>query len=298
MSIFTGSAVAIITPFDENGVKKDVFRQLIDYQLQQGTDAIVVCGTTGEPSTMNEDEKKDAISCCIEHVAGRVPVIVGTGGNNTAKAIADSIQAQNLGADALLIVTPYYNKCTQGGLVEHYTAIANSVKIPIIVYNVPSRTSVNVLPETMQKLSTHPNIVAIKEASGDIAQIVETARLCPEIDLYSGNDDHVVPLLALGGKGVISVDANVIPNELHEIVASFLRGDLETSRSLQFKIAPLNKVLFSEVNPIPVKTAVRMLGLDVGEVRLPLTPLTENNCKLLEKEMKALGIFERLGEFA
>ncbi|MGI6192410.1 MAG: 4-hydroxy-tetrahydrodipicolinate synthase, partial [Christensenellales bacterium] len=221
MSLFTGSGVAIITPFDDSGVNLACYEKLIDRQINEGTDAIIALGTTGEPSTMTESEKKEAIACAIRTAAGRVPVIVGTGGNNTAKVIADSKRAQEMGADGLLIVTPYYNKCTADGLVAHYAAVAESVDLPIIVYNVPGRTGVNVLPETMKRLAAIKNIVGIKEASANIEQITEIARLCPDIDLYSGNDDHVLPILALGGKGVISVTANVCPKEMHDLCAAW-----------------------------------------------------------------------------
>ena len=315
MSVFKGSGVAIITPFDENGVNFEVFGQLIDFQIESGTDAIIVCGTTGEPATMTESEKQSTIRFAVERVAGRVPVIAGSGGNNTAKAIADSKKAQELGADALLIVTPYYNKCTQGGLYAHFAAIDAAVDLPIIVYNVPGR---NIQPATMKKLATLPHVVGLKEASGNIEQITEIARLCPGLDLYSGNDDHVVPLLSLGGIGVISVTANVCPREVHDMVMDyhegreeqarrtqlryldlinalfmdFLDGDLARSRALQFKLNPLSKNLFTEVNPIPVKAAVGLLGYDVGTPRLPLTPMSEAPLAALKAEMAALGLIK------
>lgn len=292
MSVFKGSGVAIITPFDENGVNFEVFGQLIDFQIENGTDAIIVCGTTGEPATMTESEKQSTIRFAVERVAGRVPVIAGSGGNNTAKAIADSKKAQELGADALLIVTPYYNKCTQGGLYAHFAAIDAAVDLPIIVYNVPGRTGVNIQPATMKKLATLPHVVGLKEASGNIEQITEIARLCPGLDLYSGNDDHVVPLLSLGGIGVISVTANVCPREVHDMVMAFLDGDLARSRALQFKLNPLSKNLFTEVNPIPVKAAVGLLGYDVGTPRLPLTPMSEAPLAALKAEMAALGLIK------
>lgn len=290
MSIFTGSGVALITPFDENGVNFTTLRKLIEFHIENFTDAIIVCGTTGEPSTMTEAEKADVIRFTVETVNKRVPVIAGTGGNNTVKVIADSLRAKELGADALLIVTPYYNKCTQDGLVAHFFAIADAAELPIIVYNVPGRTGVNVLPTTAKKLAANKYIVAIKEASANIEQITELARLCPELDLYSGNDDHIVPLLSLGGKGVISVLANVVPKETHELVASFLEGDLAKSRELQFKLNPLVKALFLEVNPIPVKSAMALLGYDVGGVRLPLTPYSASPLGTLKNEMTALGL--------
>ncbi|MGI6151037.1 MAG: 4-hydroxy-tetrahydrodipicolinate synthase [Christensenellales bacterium] len=290
MSLFTGSGVAIITPFDDSGVNLACYEKLIDRQINQGTDAIIALGTTGEPSTMTESEKKEAIACAINVAAGRVPVIVGTGGNNTAKVIADSKRAQEMGADGLLVVTPYYNKCTADGLVAHYTAVAESVDLPIIVYNVPGRTGVNILPDTMKRLAGVSNIVGIKEASANIEQITEIARLCPEIDLYSGNDDHVLPILALGGKGVISVVANVCPKEMHDLCAAWFEGDIARCRALQFMLNPLTKLLFSEVNPIPVKAAMNMLGFDAGIPRLPLTPLSAANAEKLSDKLRSMGM--------
>lgn len=290
MSIFTGSAVAIVTPFENNGVNSEVLAQLIAYQIAEGTDAIVICGTTGEPSTMSQQEKHAAISCCIQNVNGRIPVIVGTGGNNTKQVIADSANAQAMGADALLIVTPYYNKCTQQGLVEHYYSVAEQVEIPIIVYNVPSRTGVNIEPETMARLAEHKNIVAIKESSGNLRQISEIARLCPELDMYSGDDDCVLPVMAYGGKGVVSVLANIAPRMVHELTDMFTRGDIVGCRNLQLMLNPLIQALFCEVNPIPVKRAVQMMGFDVGDVRLPLTPLGEEKSEELKKYMRQLGV--------
>ena len=290
MSVFTGSAVAIVTPLDNNGVQKEVFAQLIAYQITEGTDAIVVCGTTGEPSTMTQQEKHDAISFCIEQVNGRIPVIVGTGGNNTKQVVADSANAEAMGADALLVVTPYYNKCTQQGLVAHYHMVADHVGVPIIVYNVPGRTGVNIEPETMARLFEHKNIVGIKEATGNMRQVGEFARLCPEMDIYSGDDDCILPIMAYGGKGVISVLANIAPRMTHELIDMFLRGDVVGCRNLQLMLNPLVKSLFCEVNPIPVKTAVQMMGFDVGEVRLPLTPLSPKNQEELKRNMRQLGL--------
>lgn len=290
MSVFIGSGVAIITPFDENGVNLDTFAKLIDFQIENGTDAIIVCGTTGEPSTMTQEEKHAAIEFAVKHVAHRVPVIAGTGGNNTKKAVEDSVYAQKLGVDGLLHVTPYYNKCTQDGAVAHFSAIADAVDLPIIIYNVPGRTGFNLLPATLKRLSAHKNIAGVKEASANIEQITEVARLCPEIDLYSGNDDHVVPLMALGAKGVISVVANVAPRMTHDMVIACLNGDWAKGRELQFKLNPVVKALFNEVNPIPVKSGVGMLGYDVGSVRLPLTPISEPNRNILETEMRKAGL--------
>jgi 4-hydroxy-tetrahydrodipicolinate synthase len=291
MSIFTGSGVAIVTPFNESGVNPDAFGKLIDFQIEQGTDAIIVCGTTGEPSTMTTQEKEAIIGFAVEHVNGRVPVVAGTGGNNTAAVIQASKRAQALGADALLIVTPYYNKCTQAGAVAHYTAVADAVDLPIIVYNVPSRTSFNILPETLLKMSEHPNIAAMKEASANITQITEMFRLCAgNMDFYSGNDDHIFALLALGGLGVISVVANVAPRDTHDLVATFLGGDIAASRALQFKLNPLVQALFTEVNPIPAKAALNLMGFAMGDPRLPLTKISQGNLEKLKTAMINYGI--------
>lgn len=291
MSIFTGSGVAIVTPFSDSGVNFDTFGKLIDFQIEQGTDAIVVCGTTGEPSTMTAREKEAAIAFAVERANKRVPVVAGTGGNNTAAVIEASRRAQALGANALLIVTPYYNKCTQAGAVAHYNAVADAVDLPIIVYNVPSRTSFNILPDTLLKMSEHPNIAAVKEASGNISQITEMFRLCTgNLDFYSGNDDHIFALLALGGKGVISVVANVAPRDTHELVAAFLRGDIAASRDLQFRLNPLVRALFSEVNPIPAKAALNLMGFDMGDPRMPLTRISEGNLEKLRAAMIDYGI--------
>lgn len=290
MSLFTGSAVALVTPFENAGVNTEVLAQLIAYQITEGTDAIVICGTTGEPSTMTQGEKHDAISHCIQNVNGRIPVIVGTGGNNTKQVIADSANAEAMGADGLLVVTPYYNKCTQGGLVEHFNSVADHVGIPIIVYNVPGRTGVNVEPETLARIAEHKNIAGVKEASGNIRQISEIARLCPELDLYSGDDDCILPVMAMGGKGVISVLANIAPRMVHELTDMFFRGDIVGCRNLQLLLNPLIQALFCEVNPIPVKAAVQMMGFAVGDVRLPLTPLSEEYHEELKRRMRQLGV--------
>ena len=239
MSIFTGAGVALCTPFTQDGVNFDAFGKLIDFQIDGGTDALIVNGTTGEPSTMSEEEKRAALSFALERTAGRIPVIAGTGGNDTKKVIAASIEAQKMGADALLIVTPYYNKATQKGLIAHYTAVADAVDIPIIVYNVPGRTGLNMLPETLAALAEHPNIAGMKEASGNLAQVSEMARLCGDkCDLYSGEDGLVVPLLSVGGKGVISVVSNIAPRIMHDMVEKFLSGDIAGARELQFKVNP------------------------------------------------------------
>lgn len=293
MSIFTGAGVALCTPFTQDGVNFDAFGKLIDFQIDGGTDALIVNGTTGEPSTMSEEEKRAALSFALERTAGRIPVIAGTGGNDTKKVIAASIEAQKMGADALLIVTPYYNKATQKGLIAHYTAVADAVDIPIIVYNVPGRTGLNMLPETLAALAEHPNIAGMKEASGNLAQVSEMARLCGDkCDLYSGEDGLVVPLLSVGGKGVISVVSNIAPRIMHDMVEKFLSGDIASARELQFKVNPLAAALFCEVNPIPAKTALRLIGIDAGPLRLPLTEMSDANLARLKREMQAFGLID------
>jgi len=288
---FTGSCVALVTPFTDDGVNFQSLANLIEFQIAEGTDAILVCGTTGEPPTMTRDEKYSVIGFAVEKVAKRVPVIAGTGGYNTATVIEDSKEAERLGADALLVVTPYYNKTTQKGLIQHYASIADAVHIPIIIYNVPGRTGLNLLPSTLKELSKIDNIAGIKEASGNIAQVAEMARLCGDrIDIYSGDDNIVVPILALGGKGVISVVANIAPRDTHEMVVKFLTGDIEGSRKLQFKLNPLVEALFLEVNPIPVKTALNLMGMNAGKLRMPLTDMSEQNLEILKKRMLEYGL--------
>lgn len=278
MAIFKGAGVAIVTPFTaDDKVDYEALGKMIDFQIENETDAIIICGTTGESSTLTHDEHDECIRFAVEYVAGRVPVIAGTGSNSTAEAIRLSTHAEKVGADALLLVTPYYNKATQKGLIEHYKKIANSVKIPIIMYNVPSRTGVNILPETAVTLAKEvDNIVGIKEASGNIGQVARLAALADGcIDIYSGNDDQIVPLLSLGGIGVISVLSNIAPKMTHDIVASYLNGDVETSRKLQLQAMDLNDVLFCEVNPIPVKAALNMMGMCEGNLRSPLCEMSE-----------------------
>lgn len=289
MSIFTGAGTALVTPFQDKGIDFANFETLIEYQIEGGIDALIVCGTTGESSTMTKDEDLSAIEFVVKQAAGRVPVIAGTGSNNTISAIETSMEAADLGVDGLLVVTPYYNKCTDTGLVRHYHAIADAVSTPIVVYNIPGRTGVNIKPSVMKEIASHDNIVAIKEASGNISQIAEIARLCPEIDLYSGNDDHVVPLLSLGGKGVISVVSNLLPEMTHDMVMSFLEGDTARARELQFKLNPLVNALFSEVNPIPVKTALNMIGINAGLLRMPLCEMSADKAAVLKKELMAIG---------
>lgn len=287
MSIFTGSCVALSTPFTEDGINYSTFEKLIEFQISEGTDALLVCGTTGEPPTMTLEERDEAIEFVVSKAAGRVPVLAGTGGNSTRDVITSSKRAEELGADGLLIVTPYYNKTTQAGLIAHYTAISESVGLPIVIYNVPGRTGLNMTPDTLYKLSKLENIVGMKEASGDIAQVVEMARLCDgSIDLYSGNDDMIVPLMSVGGKGVISVVANIAPRDTHDMVYSFLEGDIERSYKLQFKLKPLIDALFLEVNPIPVKAALNLMGFDMGKPRLPLVEMSKTNLAILKQRMK------------
>lgn len=293
MSIFTGSGVALVTPFTAEGkVDFTKLRELIDFQINNGTDCIVICGTTGESSTLSHEEHLECIRVCAEHVAGRVPVVAGTGSNCTETAIYLSKEAEKYGADGLLVVTPYYNKATQKGLIAHYTAIANSVKIPIIMYNVPSRTGCNIQPETAVTLAkTIPNIVAIKEASGNIGQVVKLMRLAEGcLDLYSGNDDQVVPMLSLGGKGVISVIANVIPQLTHDMVDKYLEGDVTGSLDIQLKVLDLSDAMFTEVNPIPVKKAVEFMGLCGGTLRMPLTEIEPAHAEQLKTAMKNIGL--------
>lgn len=293
MPIFKGAGVAIVTPFTQDDkVNFEELGKMIDFQIAGGTDAIIICGTTGESSTLTHEEHDECIKFAVEHTAGRVPVIAGTGSNSTAEAIRLSTHAQNNGADALLLVTPYYNKATQKGLIQHYTAIANSVDLPIILYNVPSRTGVNILPQTAVTLAKNvKNIVAIKEASGNISQVAELAALADGcIDIYSGNDDQVVPLLSLGGVGVISVLSNVMPKLTHDMVMSYLNGDVKLSRQLQLSVMNLNKALFCEVNPIPVKEALNMMGWNAGAVRSPLCEMEQQHKELLRKELAAMKL--------
>ena len=291
MSIFKGSGVAIITPFNERGVDFKKLEELIEWHIKSKTDAIVVCGTTGEASTMTEQEKKETIKFVVDLVNKRIPVIAGTGSNDTAAAISMSKWAQNIGVDALLVITPYYNKTTQKGLVEHFKAIANSVTSPIIIYNVPSRTSLNLLPKTLQKLCLIPNIVAIKEASGDISQIAQIKALCTDnLDIYSGNDDQVIPILSLGGIGVISVIANIIPTDVHNMCELYLRGEHAKALKIQLGYLALNNSIFIETNPIPIKTAMNLMGMAVGPLRLPLCEMDETNLEFLKRELKSYNI--------
>lgn len=290
--VFKGSGVALITPMHADGsINFDTLERLIEFHLENKTDAIITCGTTGESATMSDDERAAVIKFTVEKVAGRIPVIAGTGSNNTAHAIEMSRQAQELGVDALLVVTPYYNKTSQKGLIEHYTHIADNVDLPIILYNVPSRTGVSLQPETYLELSKHPNIVATKEANGDLSAIAKTIALCGEnLGVYSGNDDQILPILSLGGLGVISVFANVCPRECHEIYEQYFSGNLDEARKLFLRANELMNLLFCDVNPIPVKEAMNKLGFECGRCRLPLSTLTESNKNKLVNSMKNFGL--------
>lgn len=293
MAVFTGAGVAIVTPFKENGeVNYEKFGELIEDQIAGGTDAIIVCGTTGESSTLDHEEHLAVIKYCIGKVAGRIPVVAGTGSNCTETAVYLSTEAEKYGADGLLLVTPYYNKATQNGLFKHYKTIADSVKIPCILYNVPSRTGCNIAPETVVRLCSEvENIVGVKEASGNISQIVKLMSIADgRVDLYSGNDDQILPLLALGGIGVISVLSNVAPRQTHDICEKFFNGDVAGSCAEQLRAIPLCNALFCEVNPIPVKKALNLMGKEVGSLRAPLTEMEEENAAKLEKAMKEYGI--------
>ncbi len=286
-TIFTGCGTAIATPFTEDGINYEEFGKLIENQIENSVDAIIVCGTTGESATMSEEEKKEVIKYSINKINKRTKVIIGTGCNNTKKAIEMSKFAEEVGADALLVVTPYYNKATQAGLVAHYKAIAESVNIPIIMYSVPSRTGVNILPETCLELSKIDNIVAIKEASGNISQVAKIASLCGDnLDIYSGNDDQIVPILSLGGKGVISVLSNIMPKYTHDMVYEYLNGNLEKATKMQLEVIELIDMLFCEVNPIPVKYALNVMGYNFGVPRLPLTELSKTNQEKMVKVLK------------
>ena len=295
MAIFEGAGVALITPFKENGeVNFEKLEELVEEQIAGGTDAIIACGTTGESSTMTHEEDDEVIRFICKKVNHRIPVIAGTGSNCTREAVSKSIAAEKAGADGLLVVTPYYNKATQKGLIQHFTTIANAVSIPVILYHIPGRTGVTMKPETIVTLCREvPNIVGVKEASGDFSAIAEIMHLSGgEIDVYSGNDDQIVPLLAMGGKGVISVLSNVAPRQTHEICASFFRGDVETSRRMQLEALPLINALFCEGNPIPVKAAMNLMGKEVGPMRLPLTTMEEQNQERLAKAMREYGILK------
>lgn len=296
MAIFTGAGVAIVTPMNADGsVNFDKLGETIEYQIANKTDAIIICGTTGESSTLTHEEHLACIKYAVDKVAKRIPVVAGTGSNCTETAIYLSTEAEKYGVDGLLIVTPYYNKATQNGLVEHFTSVANSVKVPIILYNVPSRTGCNILPETAIKIAKKAsNVVAIKEASGNISQVAKLANLIREnkleFDIYSGNDDQIVPVLSLGGKGVISVLSNIAPEKTHNIVAKYLEGDVKESLKLQLEALNVIDALFCEVNPIPVKAALNMMGFNVGPLRKPLTEIEDMHKETLKAAMTSYGI--------
>jgi len=286
--VFTGSGVALATPFDQNSVNFDALKRMLDFQLDNGTDAIIICGTTGESSTMTYHERLDTIRFCVDHVAGRVPVIAGSGSNSTANAIKLSKDAERVGADGLLIVTPYYNKSTQKGLILHYQAIADAVDLPIILYSVPSRTGVSIAPETCAELAKHPNIVGIKEASGSLDAIQKIRNLCPsDFYIWSGNDDETVPVCVLGGIGVISVAANIIPRQMHELVQFCINNDFAAAGRMQLHYKKLFDALFCEVNPIPVKTALNLMGWNAGPLRLPLCEPTEADLSHIREILRA-----------
>ena len=288
---FIGACVAIVTPFDEAGINFGELGRIIDAQIENHTDAICITGTTGETATLDDAEHKAAIKFTVEHVKGRVPVIAGTGSNDTAYAIQMSQYAEKVGADAVLLVTPYYNKCTQNGLVAHYLKIADSINTPVILYNVPGRTGVDIKPESYAKLCKHPRIVATKEANGDLTSILRTRKLCgDELAIYSGNDDQTVPILSLGGSGVISVLSNVAPRDTHLICQNYFDGKIEEASRMQIDYCDLIDALFCEVNPIPVKTAMGLLGWNVGKLRMPLSEIEPNHLEQIKTALKAHGL--------
>ncbi|MBN1074893.1 4-hydroxy-tetrahydrodipicolinate synthase [Clostridium botulinum] len=287
MSVFEGSGVAIVTPFNDKGVDYDKLKDLLEWHVKEGTDSIVICGTTGEATTMTENEKKTVIKFAADVINKRIPVIAGTGSNNTLSAMEMSRYAQSVGVDAILVITPYYNKTSQKGLFKHFKAVNDSVNIPIILYNVPSRTGVNITPKALVQIAELNNVVAIKEASGNISQIMEMKSLCKDkIDIYSGNDDQIVPIMSLGGKGVISVLANVIPNEVHTLTKKCLEGKFDEALDIQLNRLKLTNALFIETNPIPVKTAMNLMGFEVGSLRLPLCEMEDSNLETLKTILK------------
>lgn len=295
MAIFTGAGVALITPMNEDGsVNYEKLRELLEFHVANKTDAIIICGTTGEASTLSDEEHLECIRFACEVINKRIPVIAGTGSNCTQSAIGLSKEAEKSGVDGLLLVTPYYNKATQNGLKAHYKAIAKEVNVPIILYNVPSRTGTRLAPQTVVDLCHEvPNIVGVKDATGDISEVAELMSLAKgTVDVYSGNDDQIVPVLSLGGKGVISVLSNILPKETHDMVASYLEGDVAKSCEMQLKYFDLVKALFCEVNPIPVKKALNLMGMEVGSLRLPLTEMEDANAKRLEEEMRKAGVIK------
>lgn len=292
--IFKGAGVALVTPMNSDGsVNYDELEKLIEFQIENGTDAIISCGTTGESATLSSQERNNLIEFTVKKVGGRIPVIAGTGCNNTKQALENSLSAEKLGVDGLLIVTPYYNKTSQSGLIKHYEYIADRVKTPIILYNVPSRTGVSIKPQTYLKLSKHENIVAVKEASGDISSLAETISLRKDnLAVYSGNDDQTVPILSLGGIGVISVFSNICPKECHEMVQSYFDGDTEKSKEIQLKYLKLMNAMFCDVNPIPVKEALNLMGFNAGRCRMPLDILSESNHENLKEILKEYSLIK------
>ncbi|KHD38507.1 4-hydroxy-tetrahydrodipicolinate synthase [Clostridium acetobutylicum] len=293
MSIFKGSAVALITPFTQDGVNFDELKKLLEWHIKNKTDAIVICGTTGEASTMSLNERKETIKYTVETVNKRIPVIAGTGSNNTKSSVEMSIWAEKIGVDGVLVITPYYNKTTQKGLIEHFKAVNDNINIPIILYNVPGRTGLNILPETLYAMRDLKNICAIKEASGNISQIAKIKALCRDrFDIYSGNDDQIVPILSLGGSGVISVLANIIPQTVHDMCFSYFQGKTTDALNLQLDTLSLTNSLFIETNPIPVKTAMNLLNFNAGPLRLPLCSMDEKNLNTLKTDLKGYGLIK------
>ena len=294
MSIFTGSCVALVTPFNDDGsINFDKFIELLDYHLEHKTDAVLICGTTGEASTIDDKDQIECVRLAAKHINKRMPVIAGAGSNDTAHAVSLAKESEKAGADGLLIVTPYYNKTSQKGLIAHYTAIAEAVNIPIILYNVPGRTGMRIAPETCAELSKIPNIVAVKDATGDISSVAKTAALCgSSFDIYSGNDDQTLPILSLGGKGVISVTANIIPDEMHVICEAYFNGNHDKARQIQLDILGIFDAMFCDVNPMPVKEAMNILGYGVGPCKLPLVGISEEHIGYVKSELKKFGLLK------
>ena len=293
MALFKGSGVAIVTPFNERGVDFDKLKELLEWHVDSNTDAIIICGTTGEASTMSTLEKKEVIKFTVNTINKRIPVIAGTGTNDTKASIEMSKWAESIGVDGLLVITPYYNQTNNKGLIAHFTAISNEVNTPIILYNVPGRTGMNITPNTLLELTKLKNVVAIKEASGNISQVAKYKALCKDkIDIYSGNDDQIIPILSLGGIGVISVLSNIIPKDVHDMCELYLKGKVNEALDIQLKSLTLTNSLFIETNPIPVKTALNLMGMNVGDLRLPLCSMEDNNLKTLENEMHQYGLLK------
>ncbi|HJC99358.1 MAG TPA: 4-hydroxy-tetrahydrodipicolinate synthase [Candidatus Dwaynia gallinarum] len=290
MSLFIGSGVAVVTPFNENGIDFKKLEELLNWHVENNTDAIVICGTTGEGSTMTDEEKKKAIQTTVEIINKRIPVVAGVGTNNTLKTLELSKFSKEVGADALLVITPYYNKTSKKGLYEHFKIINDQVNLPIMAYNVPSRTGMNITPEDLLNLSTLKNITSIKEASGNISQAILYRKLCPQIDLYSGNDDQIVALMSIGAKGTISVAANILPKVIHDITHHYINGKTNESLELQLKYLDFINSLFIETNPIPIKTALNLIGKNVGNLRLPLVDMEEKNLDILKNEMRKINL--------